>query len=127
MGRLVLAVVVGFVIWSAVWFAAGQVIMSTMPDYFHPETQATSSSGILLLFLLVSVVTSLVAGWATALLARSAANRAASILAGILLAVGLTVEITGWSLAPAWYHIVFLVLLVPVTLAGARLRPAAGR
>ena len=125
MGRLVLAVVVGFVVWSAVWIAAQQILVAVNPTAFEADN-AVSSTGILLLFLMVSVVDSLVSGWVTALLARGSAMRAAMILAGVLLLAGLVFEIGGWGLAPAWYHIVFLVLLVPATLAGARLRPAAG-
>ena len=47
--------------------------------------------------------------------------KAAWTLAIILLAVGLGVEISGWDTTPAWYHIVFLVLIVPSVLLGARL------
>jgi hypothetical protein len=127
MSRIVLAVIVGFVVWSVLWITAGRTIVSVMPDHFDAETRATESASVLLLLNFVSVVVSLVAGWTAAHLARRRARRAARILAGLLLLVGLVVEIGGWGMTPAWYHIVFLVLLAPATLAGARLRGSPGR
>ncbi|MBE0567622.1 MAG: hypothetical protein IH621_16825 [Krumholzibacteria bacterium] len=124
MARLVAAVIAGFVLWSAVWIAAQRVVVSVVPEAFG-EDAAVASTGVLLLFLAVSVVGSLVSGWVAALVARESAGRAVPILAAILLGTGLVFEIGGWSLAPAWYHVLFLLLLVPATLAGARLRAAA--
>jgi hypothetical protein len=127
MGRIVLAVIIGFVVWSALWITAGRTIVSVMPDHFDATTRATDSAPVLMLLIFVSVVVSLVAGWTAAHLARRRAARAARILAGLLLLVGVVVELGGWGMTPAWYHVVFLVLLVPATLAGARLRGDPGR
>ena len=38
-----------------------------------------------------------------------------------MLLTGLCVQIGAWSMMPVWYHLPFLVLLVPVTLLGASL------
>ena len=46
-------------------------------------------------------------------------------VAGLQLALGLFFEVTGWALLPVWYHIVFLVLIVPAVVWGGELR--AGR
>jgi len=127
MGRVVIAVAVGFVVWSALWITAGRTVVSLLPEHFEAETHATSSAPVLLLLIFVSVVVSLVAGWTAAHLARGRATRAARILAGLLLLVGLVVEIGGWGMTPVWYHIAFLALLAPATIAGARLRSAPGR
>ena len=43
----------------------------------------------------------------------------------LLLATGIAVQLQYWSLLPIWYHLVFLVLLVPSTVAGGSLRPRA--
>ena len=124
MVRLVAAVIAGFVLWSAVWIAAQRVVVSVVPEAFGEDAEI-ASTGVLLLFLAVSVVDSLVSGWVAALVAKDTAGRAVPILAAGLLGTGLVFEIGGWGLAPAWYHVVFLLLLVPATLAGARLRAAA--
>ena len=101
MGRIVLAVVVGFLVWTMLWITAGRTVVSLLPDHFDAETHATESSPVLLLLIFVSVVVSLVAGWTAAHLARKRAARAARALA--------------------------IVLLAPATIAGARLRSATGR
>ena len=47
------------------------------------------------------------------------------VLAAILLAVGLYAEISYWTMLPVWYHLIFLVLLPPATIAGGRLAKPA--
>ena len=38
-----------------------------------------------------------------------------------MLVTGIAVQAGVWALMPVWYHLVFLALLVPVCLVGARL------
>ena len=122
MGRIILAVVAGFVLWSALWLIAGLVVLAVVPDGYAEDGRTVISAGILLVFALVALVVSLVAGWLAMLVGREGGRRAAMILAGLLLLVGLTVEISGWAYSPVWYHLVFLGLLVPATMAGAALK-----
>jgi hypothetical protein len=50
-------------------------------------------------------------------------NRKAPLVLGILLfAVGLMVEILVWQYLPIWYHIAFLLILIPSSLIGGRLK-----
>ena len=121
-GRLVLAVVAGFALWSALWLIAGVVVLAVAPDAYGEDGRTVTSSATLILFILVAAVVSLVAGWVTALIGREAGRTAAMILAVVLLLVGLGVEIGSWQYAPIWYHLVFLGLLVPATMAGAAIR-----
>ena len=74
----------------------------------------------LLAYLLLSVVASLAAGVATAKLAPRLPMRHVWILAALLLATGIPVQMTSWELLPAWYHLMFLAALVPVTVLGGR-------
>ena len=73
--------------------------------------------------LLRSFFTSLMAGYIAALVAGEF-KRSTLILGVILIAVGVFVEYTFWNLAPAWYHILFVVFLLPMTVLGGRLRRA---
>jgi hypothetical protein len=41
------------------------------------------------------------------------------VLGVVLAGVGAFVQSRVWKLMPLWYHLSFLLLLVPVTLAGA--------
>ena len=122
MGRIILATVAGFVLWSALWLVAGLVVLSVVPDAYGEDGRTVTSAGILLVFILAAVVISLVAGWLAMLVGRDGGRRAAMILAVLLLVVGLAVEISTWAYAPVWYHLVFLGLLVPATMAGAALK-----
>ena len=122
MGRIILAAVAGFVLWSALWLVAGLVVLAVVPDAYGEDGRTVTSAGILLVFILAAVVISLVAGWLATLVGRDGGRRAAMILAVLLLLVGLGTEISTWSYAPVWYHLVFLGLLVPATMAGAALK-----
>ena len=98
------------------------VIGSIAPNVTGEDGLTITNNAILLLFIMVALVISVVSGWLTALVGRDSGRRAAMILAVLLLAVGLMVEITGWAFTPVWYHLVFLGLLVPATMAGAALK-----
>jgi hypothetical protein len=120
MGRIVLAVIVGFVLWTILWVAAGQIIAAIAPDAF-PEERASDATGLMILFNVLSVVFSIVSGFAVAKIGRAAPMRSAWALAIVLFVVGLVVEITGWGRTPVWYHIVFLILLIPGVMIGAKI------
>ena len=44
-----------------------------------------------------------------------------AVLGLLLLVVGVGVQAAMWNLMPLWYHLPFLALLLPATLAGAAL------
>ena len=119
MGRSILAVVAGLTLWSVLW-VGGAAVFGGEPG------QPVMAAGPLLGLIAYSVILSFLSGWTTGRLAPAGeAIKHATILAVLLLAIGIMVEVSGWDLAPAWYHLVFLALLVPATLAGGR--KVAGR
>ena len=132
MVRIILGVIVGFVVWSILWVGGDEVISRLSPDWYGAHAHAlekawvnhtgfVADGTILLINLLRSVVTSLVAGYMAALAANE--NRRTPLILGVLLLiVGVIVEAMIWPLLPMWYHLVFLVLLIPVTIAGGKLR-----
>lgn len=127
MGRIVLAVIVGFVLWTILWVAAGQNIEAIAPDAF-PEERASEATGLMILFNVLSVVFSIVSGFAVVKIGRAAPMRSAWALAIVLFVVGIVVEIARWGRTPVWYHIVFLILLIPGVMIGAKIgagKPAA--
>jgi len=121
MGRNIVSVVVGFVLWTALWLSSGMVVTKVMPEAAPVEGQRVESVGALLVFIVLSVVFSVLSGFVAVKIAPAAARKAGWILAVVLFAVGAAVEIAGWATTPAWYHIVFLVLLIPSVVVGARL------
>ena len=119
--RKILAVVAGFVVWSALWFAANATLGAA--GLLPQPGQAVTEPGVLALLLAASVLASLVAGFSASWLARGAGHKAALWLGVLLLAVGVVVQAQYWSLMPVWYHLAFLLLLIPMCVAGSRLRP----
>lgn len=117
MGRSVVAVVVGFVVWTVVWLGSNAAAAGLMPGRFD-ESGATRDPGALGGLLAVSVVASVLAGVVCALIARRRAVGHALVLGGVLLVVGIGVQAGYWDSMPLWYHLVFLGLLVPATVAG---------
>jgi heme/copper-type cytochrome/quinol oxidase subunit 3 len=125
--RPTLAVVLGFALWSALWLGSDQVFRSLWPAAY-PEDPTTPVTAVLplLAYLVASVVCSLAAGFSARKTAGSS-SRAVLVLALILLAVGIAVQASAWTTMPLWYHLPFLILLVPVCLAGGGLAGAPGR
>lgn len=132
MVRIILAVIAGFILWSLLWTGSDAVFSRVSPDWYgkhHAELEQAVNAGtafmsdslILLIALARSVVFSLVAGYVAALVAGE--NRRAPLGLGVLLLLfGIFIQSIFWNYAPLWYHLSFLLLLVPVTVLGGRLR-----
>jgi hypothetical protein len=63
-----------------------------------------------------------VSGYVTARIVGVAWAFPAVALGVLLLATGVLVQLKLWYLIPLWYHLAFLLVLIPMTLLGARLR-----
>jgi hypothetical protein len=129
--RIVLGVVAGFIAWSIVWVGSESVFGSLWTDYAAHTVEAEralingesldTSSTILFVNLFRSFITSIIGGYMAALVAGEY-RRVTMILGIILVAVGVGVQYMYWNLAPAWYHVSFVLLLYPMTVLGGRLR-----
>ena len=118
--RAILAVIAGYVIWTILWLAGGLGLMVVFRD--QPNEAGNFDNAIYLgLAIVLSVACSVAGGFLCGKLARSPRPTAALVLGALLLLTGIGVQTAAWSTMPAWYHIVFLLLLVPVTLIGSRL------
>jgi hypothetical protein len=122
--RNIIAVIGGFVVWSAVWLAGNAGLKGAMPARFDIDG-FTHDTLVLALAIVLSVLCSLLGGWVTGRLATRVAF-AGRILGFVLLVVGIVVQASAWSRMPLWYHLIFLALLVPMAQAGAQ-RGGAGR
>jgi hypothetical protein len=119
--RPVLAIVLGMAAWAVPWNLGTRAGQAAFPTLLVPERPITHAS-VLVALVVYSVVLSLLAGYATATVARGEARAAVAVLAAIQLLVGIWAEVSYWELMPAWYHLVFLALVVPATLVGGALR-----
>lgn len=125
-GRVFLAVLAGAAVWSVLWVAGTGAAQAALPEIARPDEPLTHA-GLLVGYLVYSVALSLLAGYVTAAVAGARPMPAVWALALLQLALGVGFEVSYWELLPAWYHLVFLALLVPATVAGGRLRTRSGR
>lgn len=134
MVRIILGVIVGFVVWSIVWVGSEAMLAAISPDWLGKhslDAQASltagtplasaNDAGIAIINLIRSFITSIIGGYMAALVAGEY-KRSTMALGIILLLVGVAVEYFAWSIAPAWYHIIFVLGLIPMTILGGRLR-----
>jgi hypothetical protein len=119
--RSIIAIVVGFVFIGVLAFGTDAALRAAMPDAFAPGGRLDSVT--LLLFTQLYVFVYAVAG---CYLAARIAGRKPMQHALILGALGLVFNIIGsvkmWDTAPAWYHIVAILLVMPAAWLGGRIR-----
>ncbi len=120
MGRAIVAVIVAFVLWTILWLGFNAAAQAAFPEILDP-TQPLTHVGALIAFIVYAAVISVVAGYVCAAVRRDPAMKTVWVFAAIQLLVGIGVEVGYWDMMPVWYHITFLALLVPATVAGGRL------
>jgi hypothetical protein len=134
--RVVLAIIAGFIVWSVLWVGSDAVFSLISPDWWgktssefraavENRTPYALGSTVLLLLLVKSVITSVISGFITALIAKE--NAKSTFGLGILLLLfGIFTQAAHWSYMPLWYHVPFLLLLIPMTILGGKLKKTAG-
>lgn len=132
MGKLILGIIVGFIVWSILWVGSDAVIAALLPNWYGKVlvdfqeaitkgTPYTVDSTILVLSLIRSVICSIIAGLLAVLISKEQAKTTIGL--GILLLLfGIFVQSAIWSYYPLWYHLIFLILLIPITVLGGKLR-----
>ena len=120
MFKNILSVVAGYVVWTVIFLGGAAAVRSLRPDV-HDINGFTSDIPTLVIYLIVSIVASLAAGFVTAKIAGSSKTMYAAILAVCLLATGIPVQLSAWNDLPVWYNLAFLILLAPVTMLSAGL------
>jgi len=120
MGKAVLCVVAGLAVWIAVVAVAGLILRTTWPAYASVADAMTFTLPMMLARLTIGAMATLAAGWVTTAIApRSMLVR---LLPGVLLLVGFIPQhIALWNTFPVWYHLTFLLSLVPLTYLGGML------
>jgi len=130
--RIILAVIVGFVAWSIMWVGSERVLSIASPNWFGAHQIAfekatlnkeayTPDTTILVLNVVRGTIVTIITGFLAALMARE--NRRSTLILGILLvAFGLVVVVMTWHIIPLWYHVLFTLMLIPMTIVGGRLK-----
>jgi hypothetical protein len=121
--RNILSVTAGVVLWSVLWVAGNAVLSLATPGSFK-EDGSTDLFAILAGILVWSIVLSILSGYVTVAIARSQGLVQTVIVGAILLAIGIFVQMQYWDVMPLWYHLSFLVLLLPMVVVGGKIRLA---
>ena len=119
--RAILAALAGYSVFAILSLNGSAGIRAGWPAEFEAFDSGAPITAVsaLLVSVLLGVVCSLAAGLTTATISSS---QAVALLCLLLLATGIGVQASVWALMPLWYHLVFLFLLVPACLVGARLK-----
>ena len=132
--RIILGVIVGFIVWSIVWVGTDAVLTAIFPEAYGKyiiELQNAEKLGqpfetktsMNIYALILSLICSVISGFVAAMIAKE--NTKSTFILGVLLfAVGLLVQISFWAYFPLWYHLTFLILLIPATILGGKLKKA---
>ncbi len=122
MGKIILGVIAGFIVWTIIFVGGESMLRAISPSLTAPENAASVDSiGLLTGYLIRSIIASILAGLTSAFVAGENA-RTPLILGVVLLLAGLLVQIGSWSVLPIWYHLTFLILLIPMTILGGKLK-----
>jgi hypothetical protein len=130
--RIIAGIIVGFIVWSILWTGSDAILSALSTGWYgrnlnefqtaiENRTNYTADSTMLIVALIRSVIFSLVAGFVAAAIARE--NLKSTVGLGVLLlAFGIFIQSIYWNFIPLWYHIPFLLLLIPVTILGGMLK-----
>jgi hypothetical protein len=126
MKRSILACLVGLLTWVVVVSVINRVLRLSLPNYTTAEHTLQFTLGMKWARLLMAIVTSLLAGAVTRWISPS--SRWAPLIVGsVVLAMFLPAHIAIWSKFPVWYHLTFLLTIIPAVLVGALLPPHRGK
>jgi hypothetical protein len=120
MARKALSVIAGLVVWIAVTTVAGVIIRAGWPAYASVADAMTFTLPMMIARLGIGAVATVAAGWLAATISRR--SKLATLLPGVVLLAGFIPQhIRLWEKFPVWYHLTFLLSLVPLAFLGGKL------
>lgn len=123
MSKRILGVVAGLAVWMVVVTALGVVMRLSWPAYAGVAATMAFTLPMLIARLSIGAIATLVMGFVTARIAPR--PLLVSVMPGVLLLLMfIPVHVNLWNVFPVWYHLTFLLSLVPLTYAGGLLSAA---
>ncbi len=120
MKRSILACLAGLLAWVVVVTVINRVLRLSLPNYTAAEHTLQFTLAMKWARLGMAIVTSLMAGAVTRWISPS--SRWASLIVGsVVLAMFLPTHIVLWSKFPVWYHLTFLLTIIPAVVVGSLL------
>jgi hypothetical protein len=125
--KAILGVIAGVVVFLAVATIGGVVLRLSWPAYVRVAAAFQFTLPMLLTRLSIGAVATISAGLVAALIARR--SIAVALATGVVLLLGfLPQHIRIWAMFPVWYHMTFLLSLLPLTwLGGWAVRVVSGQ
>jgi hypothetical protein len=118
MARNILGVVAGLVVWLVVTTIAGLILRAAWPEYARVADAMTFTLPMMVTRLSIGAVATVLMGVAAAAVSRATL---AQVMPGLLMLLFFVpVHMSIWDKFPVWYHLTFLLSLVPLTYAGNR-------
>mgnify|MGYP003393660746 CR=1 FL=1 len=136
MVRIILAVIVGFLVWTILWLGSEEVLSMIFPDWFGAHQIAfkkasfnntpfwVEDTSILIWNVVRGAVVTIISGYVAALIAGEH-KTSTRVLGVCLLLFGLFIVFVTWAMIPIWYHALFSLMLIPLTILGGRLKTFA--
>jgi len=118
--KTVLGACAGLIAWVLLVTICGLILRASWPEYAAVAAAMTFTLPMLIARLVISAVTLVAASALAALIASGAES--ATVLLGVVLLVGFVpVHVGLWHRFPVWYHLTFLLTLIPLSMLGGRL------
>ena len=118
------AVLAALATWILVATVLNLPLRISWPHYHEAETAFNFTFTMKLARLALGAVSSVAAGYVAAWVGKGR-MRAAMLTGAILLGLFIPDHYLLWSKFPVWYHLTFLLSIVPLTLLGAALHQAS--
>ena len=116
MAKNIVGVVAGLAVWMIVATVAGVIMRVSWPAYASVANAMTFTLPMMIARLSIGALATIVMGTITAVIAQSVVAR---LMPGILmLLLFIPQHMMLWEKFPIWYHLTFLLSLIPLTWAG---------
>ena len=120
MMKTILGICAGLLAWVLLVTVCGVILRAAWPEYRAVADSMAFTLPMLVARLAISAVTLLGAARVTALVAARATT-ATLLLGTVLLVTFVPIHINLWDRFPVWYHLTFLLTLVPLSVLGGRI------
>lgn len=121
MARNIIGIVTGLAVWLLIAALGGIIMRELWPAYASIEDASAFTLPMLFARLSIGAVATIGTGFASACVTQS---RRVRLIPGVILLIGFApVHMMLWSKFPVWYHLCFLLTLVPLTYLGNSLAP----
>jgi uncharacterized membrane protein (DUF485 family) len=116
-----LAIIAGSTAWMITALGTDNLLAAMRPEWFGAAGRV-DDVGVLLFLLSYSLGFAVLAGYVTGWIAQQQEIRHALALGVLQLAMGTVATIAYFDVAPVWYHLTFLALLIPAHALGGVMR-----